>query len=347
MAYEYSLIDVELDAGVCFATIDNPPINLITAELYAQLAAFAAEVEVDGAVRAVVLRSANPDFFIAHFDVEVILSFPIDTPAVREPALNDYHIMCERFRTMPKVTICQIEGRIGGGGSELAMSCDMRFGVKGKTRVCQMEVPLGILPGGSGTQRLPRLVGRGRALEIVLGGDDIDAKTAAAWGYLNRALKGSEIGPFVTALARRIASFPPDAVALAKQSVDAAGLALHDGLVEEAYLFQRLIRTDNAQRNMRRFLELGGQTRKGELAVGALGGRLGAPSEPPRQTKAVKPAKPSKAVKAAKAKTRRPRKALKAPKAAKTSKVPKGRKTDRIAGAFGSTKVAPPDGQSA
>jgi enoyl-CoA hydratase/carnithine racemase len=233
------------------------------------------EHEADDAVRALVLKSADPDFFLAHFDVDALIAMPVEGAAERDPELNDYHLMCERFRTMGKVTICQIEGRVGGGGSELALSCDMRFGVVDRTRICQMEVPLGILPGGTGTQRLPRLVGRSRALEIVLGGDDLDARTAEAWGYLNRALPADEIGPFVAALARRIASFPPEAVALAKQSIDAAELPLHDGMVEEAWLFQRLLRTDGAQRNMRRFLEIGGQTRAGELEVGRLGGRLG------------------------------------------------------------------------
>ena len=275
MAYDYERIRVEHDAGVCFATIDNPPINLITTELFAELAAFSAAVEADQAVRALVLKSADPDFFLAHFDVETLIAMPVDGPAEREPELNGYHLMCERFRTMDKVTICQIEGRAGGGGSELALSCDMRFGVLDRTRICQLEVPLGILPGGTGTQRRPRLVGRARALEIVLGGDDLDARTAEAWGYLNRALAADEIGPFVAELARRIASFPPEAVALAKQSVDAAELPLRDGMVEEAWLFQRLLRTDGAQRNMRRFLEIGGQTREGELDVGRLGGRLG------------------------------------------------------------------------
>jgi enoyl-CoA hydratase/carnithine racemase len=291
MAYDYELLRVEIDAGVCFTTIDNPPINLITPALYAELAAFAAEVEVDDSVRVVVLKSADPDFFLAHFDVEAILAFPIDTPAERDPVLNDYHVMCERFRCMGKATIAQIEGRVGGGGSELALSCDMRFGVKGRTKICQMEVPLGILPGGTGTQRLPRLIGRGRAMEVILGGDDLDAKTAEAWGYLNRALKAAEIGPFVAKLARRIASFPAEAVSLAKQSVDAAGLPLHEGLVEEAYLFQCLIRTEGAQRNMKRFLEIGGQTRKGELKVGALGART---AQMPKASRS----KPEKAPKA-------------------------------------------------
>ena len=164
-------------------------------------------------------QSANPDFFIAHFDVEALLQFPIDQPAKREEQPNEFHQMCERVRTMPKATIAKIAGRVGGGGSEFAASCDMRFGAIGVTKVNQMEVGLGILPGGTGTQRLPRLVGRGRALEIILGSDDLDAVTAERWGYLNRALQPMELDTFVDNLALRIASFPPEAVAHAKRSV--------------------------------------------------------------------------------------------------------------------------------
>ena len=151
------------------------------------------------------------------------------------------------------------------------MSCDMRFGALGKTVVNQMEVPIGILPGGTGTQRLPRLVGRGRAMEIILGGVDIDAETAEAWGYLNRALPSDELRPFVTDLAFRIASFPPHAVALAKEAVNNADtLPLSDGLMEERYLFQRLLRTEEAEPAMRSFLDSGGQTREAEKRMGQL-----------------------------------------------------------------------------
>ena len=187
MVYDFSLVHVEVAAGVATATIDNPPINLMTLELFGQLAALADLVEQDPEVRVLVFRSADPDFFIAHFDVELILRFPTSGPVERETEHNAFHQMCERLRTMPKATICAIAGRVGGGGSELAASCDMRFGLLGKTVVNQMEVPIGILPGGSGTQRLPRLLGRGRALELILGGADLDAATAERWGYLNRA----------------------------------------------------------------------------------------------------------------------------------------------------------------
>ena len=211
MAYEYSLLRVRQDGGVLVAAIDNPPLNVMTLELYQELVAFSAEVAADDSVRVVVLESRDPMFFVAHFDVEVLLGLDVAAPARRAPDLNAFHEMCERFRTMPKATIAKLAGRVGGGGSELALSCDMRFGALGRTVVNQMEVALGILPGGTGTQRLPRLVGRGRALEIILGSDDLDAATAERWGYLNRALAAEELDGFVDRLARRIAAFPPAA----------------------------------------------------------------------------------------------------------------------------------------
>jgi enoyl-CoA hydratase/carnithine racemase len=275
VAYDYELLDVARDGRVARVTVDNPPINLITPQLYRELSALAGELKDDHDLTVVVVRSADPDFFLAHFDVSSILRFPTDGEPQRSMEINEYHLMCERFRTMDKITIAQIEGRVGGGGSELAAGFDMRFGVRGKTQINQMEVPLGILPGGSGTQRLPRLVGRARAMEIILGGDDLDAQTAERWGYLNRIFEADEIGPFVDKLARRIASFPDTAVRLAKEAINSADKPLNDGLSDEAFLFQALVRTEGAQRNMRRFLEIGGQTREGELRMGELCAELG------------------------------------------------------------------------
>jgi enoyl-CoA hydratase/carnithine racemase len=268
---DFELLHIERDRGVAFATVDAPPINVMTRELFRELAKFGTMAAEDDSIRAVVLRSDHPDFFIAHFDVAAILEFPTDGVAQRPTEHGGLHRMCETYRRMPKATIVEIAGRAGGGGSELAMSCDMRFGALGKTVINQIEVPLGILPGGTGTQRLPRLVGRGRAMEIALGAIDIDAHTAEQWGYLNRALPLDELRPYVNDLAYRIASFPPKAVALAKESVNnATDYSLSDGLIEEEYLVQQLLRTPEAPRAMRRFLEIGGQTGEGEMRMGDL-----------------------------------------------------------------------------
>jgi enoyl-CoA hydratase/carnithine racemase len=273
MPYDYKLLHISREGAALWATIDAPPVNVMTLPLYQELMAFAAEVAADDSVLAVVLQSADPDFFIAHFDVEVLLRSPMGRPAERSTELNAFHQMCQAFRTMPKATICKVAGRVGGGGSELASSCDMRFGLLGKTIMNQMEVPIGILPGGTGTQRLPRMVGRGRAMEIILGGVDLDAATAERWGWLNRAFAtATELDSYVDGLARRIASFPAPAVRNAKAAISFAEPDPTAGLLEEAYLFQDVMQTPESRRNMARFMELGGQTREGELHVAELSG---------------------------------------------------------------------------
>jgi enoyl-CoA hydratase/carnithine racemase len=136
----------------------------------------------------------------------------------------------------------------------------MRFAALGRARLAQPEVALGIIPGGSGTQRLPRLVGRARALEIILGCDDIEADVAERWGYVNRALPHAELWPFVDRLAARIASFPAAAIALAKEAVDAADRTVVDGLLVEADCFNRSLASTETQERMRRFMAAGGQT---------------------------------------------------------------------------------------
>ncbi len=271
MAYEFQTISTRLDAGVLIATLSNPPANVMTQSMFLELVNFVQQVREDEAVRVLVLESADPDFFIAHFDVELILTFPTDEPAQREEELNLFHAMCENLRTMPKPTIARIAGRVGGGGNEFSSCCDMRYGVKGRTVISQMEVALGILPGGCGTQQLPRLIGRSRAMEVILGADDIDAETAERWGYLNRIFETAEdMDAFVDQLATRMAMWPPEAVALAKQSVLNAALPLEEGLREEAYLFQQTLRLPGTEERMKTALARGAQTREGELRIDTL-----------------------------------------------------------------------------
>jgi enoyl-CoA hydratase/carnithine racemase len=159
------------------------------------------------------------------------------------------------------------------------MSCDLCFGVGGKTFVNQMEMALGILPGSTGTQRYPRLIGRNRAVEVIMGGADLDADTAERWRYLNRAFEPEQIGPYVEWLTHRVASFPAEAVRLAKQAINSADNPMAAGFRDESYLFQQLIRTESGRRNMRKFLEIGGQTHDGEMRIQELNGLLGGPND--------------------------------------------------------------------
>ncbi|MFV0259919.1 MAG: enoyl-CoA hydratase/isomerase family protein [Acidimicrobiales bacterium] len=267
-------VTVTADHGVAVILIDSPPINLLTPELFRSLRTAVDWADDDDTIKALVLRSANPEFFIAHYDVRAILAVDTSGPAVRPDRPHAIHRLGERLGTMPKATICEIGGRVGGGGAELSAGADMRFGAVGRTVLCQMEVPLGILPGGGGCRRLPELVGRGRALEIVLGGDDVDAVTLERWGWLNRALPADELPAFVDRLAARIASFPAEAIAQAKAAT-IHGAEPDDGLIEEAYRFDLTLRGPEARPRMEAFLARGGQTREGELRVGALGAELG------------------------------------------------------------------------
>jgi enoyl-CoA hydratase/carnithine racemase len=257
--------------GVAVVTIQHAPVNLMTVGVFRELAVEFERLASDETVRAVVIRSADPEWFIAHFDVEAILGFPTDQPDATE--LNTFHVMCETLRTMPKPTIAEIDGRVGGGGSELALSCDMRF-ASPNAIFNQPEVALGILPGGSGTVRLPRLVGRSRALEAILGCDDIDAATAERWGWVNRVLPTDELTEFVDRLAARIASFPAHAVAAAKSRVVAAEGSLVDDLIAEGNAFNATLSHPDAQDAMGRFMELGGQTPDGERRLGELAAEL-------------------------------------------------------------------------
>jgi enoyl-CoA hydratase/carnithine racemase len=263
----FEALRVHLSHGVAWVTIDHPPINLLDVPLFLELARVVDELEKDERVRVIVFQSADQEFFIAHADVNWILSLPeeVGAPAT-EP--NPFVQLLERVRRMPKVTIGAIAGIARGGGSELLLSLDMRFAAR-SARLSQPEVALGIIPGGGGTQRLAQLVGRARALEIVLGCGDIDAEEAAAIGYVNRVVSDDELLAFVRTFAEKVASMSPDAIRLAKEAVDAALPDVAPGLVAEANLFQQSVALPSSRASMRAFLEAGGQTREVELRLGS------------------------------------------------------------------------------
>ena len=276
MAYDaLEHIQVEVADGVAWAVIDHPPINLWDEALTPDLVGLILGVESDAASRVLVVTSADPEFFVAHADVAMILDMPSDAQAPPD-APAPINVLFDRWRTSPKVSIALVRGVARGGGSELALACDLRFATP-EARFGQPEVALGIIPGAGGTQRLTRLVGRARALEIVLGCGDVTGTEAAAMGYVNRVLADDEIDDFVHGLALRIAAMAPEAVASAKAAVDAVAGDPTDGFVVEAAGFRRAIADPVARELMARFLELGGQTRDVELGLPGLIDALGRP----------------------------------------------------------------------
>jgi enoyl-CoA hydratase/carnithine racemase len=260
-------VRVAADGGVAHVTIDHGAMNLLDAALLEDLDVVSSELAVDGSVRTVVIESANPEFFIAHSDVRGLIGR--GTPhAPRRERLSRFAEMTERFRTMPKVTIAVIDGVVRGGGCEFILGLDLRFAARESAVFGFPEVALGIFPGGGGTQRLPALVGRARALELVATADDFDAVTAERYGLINRALPRSELRPFVERLARRIASFAGSGVAYAKTAMAVAEHGIRDGLLEEHRLFREILDTPEATQTLQDFLAAGGQTPEYELDLG-------------------------------------------------------------------------------
>ena len=268
---DYRLIHVALRDGVCRATIDHPPINLLDIPLLTEIDRLLREVAVDGEVRVLLVDSADPEFFIAHADVSLVQHLPAFTTGEDtglHAELSFFHDMTERLRTLPKATIAVVEGVCRGGGCEFAMAFDLRYAALGTTVLGHPEVSVGIIPGGGGTQRLPRLIGRGRALEVILGCMDVDAATAEAWGYVDRALPADELRRFVDGLAGRIASSPLTAIAAAKRAVDVAldeSVDVATGLRIEDQLLRETLAEPVARRRLRAIIDAGAQTRNFEL----------------------------------------------------------------------------------
>jgi enoyl-CoA hydratase/carnithine racemase len=264
---DYKYFRFKLDSGVAFISIDYPPINLLDENLSGELDKLGRELEVDETVRVIVLQSALPDFFIAHSGLGRVGAASKTVSHTRSFRLTQ--MIGERFRNMPKVTIAKIEGRCRGGGSEIALAVDMCFAAAGKAFFGQPEVAVGLVPGGGSTQRLPRLIGRGRALEVLLGCNDLTAEMAERYGYINRALPPDELTPFVEALAHRIASFPSHAIAHAKAAVDIGTFgSLAEGLLVEAHESDLSVASEVTQARVKEALQVGAETYEGELDMG-------------------------------------------------------------------------------
>jgi len=203
--------------------LDNPPLNLMGPPFLLQFRDILAALEGDERVKVVVFESAVAGFFLNHSDfngrLEELTSIP-QGPS----GLAAWPDILVRLPRAPVVSIALIRGRATGNGSELALACDMSFASREKTVLSQWEVGVGLVAGGGPMARLPRLIGRSRALEVLLGSDDIGGDLAQEYGYVNRSLPDAELDGFVNALATRIASFDKWAIANTKRLVNAASL---------------------------------------------------------------------------------------------------------------------------
>ena len=264
---QYEFLSLDLQDGVLWATIDHPPINLIDEPLIIELERLAEDLEQRPDVSVLVLRSADPDFFLAHVDASRIEDEPTEAPP-RGDEIGRWHTMCERLRSLPVATIGMVAGRARGGGSELLLALDMTFAAKDSAVFSQPEVAFGIIPGGGGSARLPYAVGRNRALEIILGCEDFTADLAAEYGWINRALPDRELEPFVRALATRIALFSKDAIRLSKLAVDAArDEPVREALLTELWAFNQSLATPEARALIGRYVREYGQRREHELVL--------------------------------------------------------------------------------
>jgi enoyl-CoA hydratase/carnithine racemase len=204
-------------------TFDHPPINTITATTVIELVELVELIEADSELNVVVFDSANPDFFLAHYDTEGDPGRTASMPA-GPTGMHPWLDLMARLSRAPVVSIAAIRGRARGAGSELVLACDLRFASRENTLIGQFEVGSGFVPGGGPTARLPRLVGRGRALEILLVADDHDGPRAELYGYVNRAIADEALDDEVDAIASRLARFDHEAIARTKAHVDTATL---------------------------------------------------------------------------------------------------------------------------
>ena len=265
---DFSTLHVDIERGVATVTIDHPPLNVLDAALMTDLDRFAVAVQADEGVQVIIVQSADPEFFIAHGDMhflddpEAFATLPLGD--LSSP-LNPMMRLHERFRALPQLTIAKLAGLARGGGSEFAMALDLRFAATGRAALGQFEALTGIIPGAGGTAYLPLLVGRARALEVILGGELLNAQQAERYGWINRALPEDQLDAFVETLARRIAALPPGVVAAVKSAVDAALTGtLTDALHLENTLLGELFGRPVAGERTRAALAAGAQMRDGE-----------------------------------------------------------------------------------
>src|SRR5438094_7246530 len=260
------------------ATLDHPPLNIFGPETIPQLNEIVTALETDKHVKVVVFDSAVEGYFLTHYDFLAKLEDTTSLPP-GPTGLQPLPDMLVRLSRAPVVSIASIRGRATGVGSELALACDMRFASREKAILSQFEVGAGVVPGGGPMARLPRLIGRGRALEVLLGADDIPGELAERYGYVNRSFPDAELDAFVDALATRIASFDKRAIGETKRFVDVASLPPDFEIAPEWDVCIASIMRPAAQERIKKLMDLGfHQAGDVETRLGYHVGQLGATS---------------------------------------------------------------------
>jgi enoyl-CoA hydratase/carnithine racemase len=245
--------------GYYRVTLDNPPLNLLDPDMIKSFGELIDQLEADDGTKVVVFDSADPDFFMAHFDL--LRATEVDSTP-KASGLSTFPDFIMRLEHGPFITIGSLRGRARGAGGDLLSGLDMRFASRERGVLSQPEVGCGLFPGGGALERIPLHVNRARALEIVLGADDIDADTAALYGWVNRAIPDAELDDFVDRLARRIAGWDKLAIVAAKQAINARSrMTTPEFLSETQTRFFEFMGHEAPRTRVARLLQLGLQTR--------------------------------------------------------------------------------------
>lgn len=269
---DFETLKIRGEGGVLFAEISAPPMNLLGPELVRDLVSLLQRVEADDTVKVLVFRSGDPDYYISHVDVTRVTEYrEYAAKLTGEPSIS---LLFRYLSASRLVTIAQIEGRVRGAGSEFVLACDMRFAAKESAIFSQPEAGFGLIPGAGGVQHLTRLMGRGRALEVLLSADDFDADLAERYGWINRAFPANAVDEFVRALAHRISEFPAAGLLAIKDRVNAIALASTEDFRRDSKLFVEGVRNSEAQSRIRVALRRGFQTRDAELTLARMVGDL-------------------------------------------------------------------------
>jgi enoyl-CoA hydratase/carnithine racemase len=264
----FEKLKVRHEGAVLFVEINAPPMNLQGPELVRDFVSLIQQAEADETVKVLVFKSADPEYFISHIDVTRIKENR--EAAARLDGTASIGLMLRHLSTSRLVSIAQIEGRVRGVGSEFILACDMRFAARESAIFGQFEPSFGVIPGAGGAQHLTRLMGRARALEVMLSAEDYDADLAERYGWINRALPAAELDDFVSSLAHRIARFPAAGHVVVKQRVNAIALASAEDIRRDSDLFLEGTQSPEFQDRIQAAMKRGFQTREAEINLAKL-----------------------------------------------------------------------------